>query len=181
MPAELEYFRAGFNIEQFRLLDWAHVVNINKQDDSLLINKSLVLNVLVRLNMVLQQFRRVDKNYRELQNPLLTDEPAAIHVLNTPPYSPTRPTSSETSGFDSKFQSRFPQSNALLGDSLDWVTKTGTFPNQLVWANWKTSKVEALIFQLSAFNDFMRQMLKDDQISDANGPVLFWIGSVFQF
>ncbi len=165
MPAELQYLRAGLNMEKFRLLDWAHVVKIKMQDDSLLIdNKPLVLDVLDQLNKALQQFGRVDKNYRELQNPLLIDGPPATAVLDTPPYSPTEPTSPRISGVDSEFQSRFPQSDALLRDSLDWVKKTGTFPKQLAWANWDTTKVEDLIFKLSAVNDFMHKMLKDNQI-----------------
>ena len=76
MPAEFQYLRVRLKTEQYRLLDWAHVVQLDEQDDHLLISnasKGLLLDVLDQQNKLLQQFGRVDEKYKRLRRPLLTD------------------------------------------------------------------------------------------------------------
>lgn len=168
MPAEFQYLRVRLKTEQYRLLDWAHVVQLDEQDDHLLISnasKGLLLDVLDQQNKLLQQFGRVDEKYKRLRRPLLTDIEEPNGVLPDPPaYSPAEPISPGISRVDSEFQSRFPQSEALLRKSLDWAKKTRTFPKRLAWASWDKTKVETLILKLSAFNDFMREMLNASQL-----------------
>lgn len=169
MPREFQYLRVRLKTEQYRLLDWAHVVQLDEQDDRLLISKAskgLLLDVLDQQNKLLQQFGKVDDKYRRLRSPLLVEIEEADSVLSEPPaYSPvTDPVPPGINRADSEFQSRFPQSEMLLRKSLEWAKKTRTFPRRLKWASFDKSKVETLILKLTALNDFMREMLNASQL-----------------
>jgi hypothetical protein len=173
MPKEFQYLRVRLKTEQYRLLDWAHVVQLDERDERLLISnasKGNLLDVLDQQNRLLQAFGKVDEKYRKLRKPLLIDaEELTGELPNPPPYSPaTSPLERTTpNGFhrvDSEFQSRFPQSEALMKKALGWARQSRTFPKRLAWASWDKTKVEQLILKLTAFNDFMREMLNTSQL-----------------
>lgn len=176
MPKEFQYLRVRLKTEQYRLLDWAHVVQLDEQDDRLLISnasKGTLLDVLDQQNKLLQAFGKVDEKYKRLRKPLLTDaEEFTGELPNPPPYTPETSPSEPTSPngipgitrADTNFQSRFPQSELLMKKALSWASQTRTYPKRLAWASWDKTKVEQLILKLTAFNDFMREMLNQSQL-----------------
>ncbi|KAF2190936.1 hypothetical protein K469DRAFT_359701 [Zopfia rhizophila CBS 207.26] len=167
MPSDCQYLRVRLKTEQYRLLDWAHVVQLDEQDDNLLISnssKGLLLDVLDQQRKLLAQFGRLDDKYKKLTRPLLVDEVETNGVLPDPPaYSPTE-TSPTIKRVDSDFHNRFPQSEALLKKSLDWARKSKTYPRRLKWAIFDKTKMETLVLKLTSFNDFMREMLNATQL-----------------
>ncbi|KAF2263802.1 hypothetical protein CC78DRAFT_518082 [Lojkania enalia] len=171
MPSDSQYLRVRLKTEQYRLLDWADVVQLDEQDDKLLISnasKGLLLDVLDQQRRLLHQFGRLDEKYKKLAKPLLVDaEEANNGVLPSPPaYSPAEDKSPALQRVDTDFQNRFPQSEALLKKSLDFTMKSREFPRRLKWAIFDKAKMEHLVLKLTSFNDFMREMLTQTQLEN---------------
>ncbi|KAF2841113.1 hypothetical protein M501DRAFT_1000270 [Patellaria atrata CBS 101060] len=180
MPKEFQYLRVRMKTEQYRLLDWAHVANLSENEDDLLISnasKSLLLDVLHQKEQLVNRFGKYDEKYKPLRKPLLTDDSDVYNVSNThaddpPAYSavkPDSPTSPDTvnsglSRSETNLQKRFPQSETLFMRSLDLMDATRKYPKRLKWASWDKQKVEALLIKLSALNDFMMELLNNQQL-----------------
>jgi hypothetical protein len=168
MPSDCQYLRVRLKTEQYRLLDWAHVVRLDETDENLLISnssKGLLLDVLDQQRRLLHQFGRLDEKYKKLSRPLLVDSEEANGVLpSPPPYTPAEDEKHTIQRQDSDFQHRFPQSEALLSKSLAWASKSREVPRRLKWATFDKTKMETLVLKLSGFNDFMREMLNSSQI-----------------
>ena len=59
MPKEFQYLRVRMKTEQYRLLDWAHVAQLNEHDEELLISnafRALLLDVLDQKERLLRRF-----------------------------------------------------------------------------------------------------------------------------
>ncbi|KAF2731817.1 hypothetical protein EJ04DRAFT_578805 [Polyplosphaeria fusca] len=169
MPEECQYLRVRLKTEQYRLLDWAEVVQLDEQDDRMLISnssKGLLLDVLDQQRRLLHQYGRLDDKYKKLSKPLLSDAQEAKNgVLPDPPaYSETDEKSPTLQRTESDFQSRFPSSEALLKKSLDFARKSQGVPRRLKWVVFDKAKFENLVLRLTSFNDFMREMLNSAQL-----------------
>ncbi|KAF2712386.1 hypothetical protein K504DRAFT_464482 [Pleomassaria siparia CBS 279.74] len=169
MPSDCQHLRVRFKTEQYRLLNWADVVKIEETDDHLLISttsRGLLLDVLEQQRVLLHHFGRVDDKYKKLSKPLLVEyEEGSNGVLPDPPaYSDESERSPTAQRVDSGFQSRFPQSEALLKKSLAWAKRSREYPRRLKWASIDKGKMEMLVHKLSSFNDFMSEMLNNAQL-----------------
>lgn len=168
MPEACQYLRVRLKTEQYRLLDWAHIVQLDETDDTLLIsnaNKGLLLDVLDQQRRLLHQFGRLDEKYKKLSKPLLVDYAEANDgaLPAPPPYSPGSPTVSRV---NSDFQRRFPQSEALLNKSIEWTKKAAGYPRRYKWIAFDKTKMETLVLKLASLNDFMQDMLNSAQLKD---------------
>ena len=166
MPENCQHLRVRLKTEEYRLLDWADVVQLDEQDDKLLIsnaNKGLLLDILDQQYRLLHQFGRLDDKYKRLSKPLLIDLVDANGNLQDPP-NYTEAASPSVRRVDSDFQKRFPQSEVLLKKSLQWAKNSKTFPRKLKWAVFDKTKMETLVLKLTSFNDFMREMLNTNQL-----------------
>ncbi|KAF2687144.1 hypothetical protein K458DRAFT_186425 [Lentithecium fluviatile CBS 122367] len=165
MPSDCQYLRVRLKTEQYRLLDWASVVQLDETDDTLLISnssKGLLLDVLDQQRRLLHQFGRLDDKYKKLSKPLLVDFAEENGVLPNPPaYSPKDESLQRA---ESGFQKRWPQGEELLRKSLDWAKKSGGVPRKLKWATFDKGKLENLVLKLAGFNDFMSEMLNSAQL-----------------
>ncbi|KAF2115727.1 prion-inhibition and propagation-domain-containing protein [Lophiotrema nucula] len=168
MPSDCQYLRVRLKTEQYRLLDWAEIVQLDEQDEKLLISnssKGLLLDVLDQQRRLLHQFGRLDEKYKKLSKPLLVDEAEATGDLpNPPPYSPTEEKSPTLQRQDTDFANRFPQAESLLKKSLEFAQKSGQFPRRFKWATFDRAKFENLVLKLTSFNDFMSDMLNHNQL-----------------
>lgn len=171
MPSDCQHLRVRLKTEQYRLLDWAHVVRLDETDDYLLISnssKGLLLDVLDQQRKLLFQYGRLDDKHKKLSKPLLVDaeednngtlpQPPAYSILQQDEKTPN------ISRVDSDFQCRFPQSEALLKKSLAFASRSREFPTRLKWALFDKGKMENLVLKLAGFNDFMREMLNQSQL-----------------
>jgi hypothetical protein len=168
MPSDCQYLRVRLKTEQYRLLDWASVVQLDETDDSLLISnssKGLLLDVLDQQRRLLHQFGRLDDKYKKLSKPLLVDyaEEHDGQLPDPPAYSP-KAESPTVQRVDSDFRKRFPQSQYLLKKSMDWARKSASAPRKFKWASFDKAKMENLVLKLNSFNDFMREMLNSAQL-----------------
>jgi hypothetical protein len=169
MPGDCQYLRVRLKTEQYRLLDWASVVQLDETDDTLLISnssKGLLLDVLDQQRRLLHQFGRLDDKYKKLSKPLLVDfEEQHNGVLPDPPaYSSTAKDEGPGMQRADSFQQRFPQSEKLLRKSMEWAKKSAGVPRKLKWATFDKAKMENLVLKLNSFNDFMREMLNSAQL-----------------
>ncbi|KAF2865993.1 prion-inhibition and propagation-domain-containing protein [Massariosphaeria phaeospora] len=168
MPSDCQYLRVRLKTEQYRLLDWAHVVRLEETDDHLLISnasKGLLLDVLDQQRRLFEQFGRLDDKYKKLTKPLLVEAAEENGLLlDAPASSHTEPRSPTVGRVDSDFQRRFPQSERLLDKSLAWAKKGAAFPRKMKWASFDKAKMENLVLKLASFNDFMRDMLNTHQL-----------------
>ncbi|KAF2761380.1 hypothetical protein EJ05DRAFT_262959 [Pseudovirgaria hyperparasitica] len=164
MPREFQYLRVRLKTEQYRLLDWAEVANLDEQDEGLLISnhsKGLLIDVLDQQKQALDRFGRIDERHQALRHPLVSDMPADTNVEPTSPDEEPRMSLERA---DTTFEGRFPRSQKLLTKSLAWAQSARTYPRRLQWASWDKQKVETLIIKLTALNDFMRELLNHNQL-----------------
>jgi hypothetical protein len=167
MPKEFQYLRVCLKTEQYRLLDWAHVAQLDVQDEGLLISnasKGLLIDVLDQQDRLLKRFGRFDDRYQLLRRPLISDDLDENGEVAERPTSPTEKAGTALVRAESSFQSRFPQSEVLLKKALEWAKSSRTYPARLRWASWDKERVEGLIRKLSALNDFMRELLNSTQL-----------------
>jgi hypothetical protein len=167
MPSDCQHLRVRLKTEQYRLLDWAHVIKLDETDEKLLISnatKGLLLDVLDQQSQLLLQFGRLDEKYKKLSKPLLVDAAEENGTLPDPPAYSETAKSPTIARVDSDFQRRFPQSEVLLSKSLAWAKKSRQFPRRLKWATFDKNKIEQLVLKLSSFNDYMREMLNTQQL-----------------
>ncbi|ORY14767.1 prion-inhibition and propagation-domain-containing protein [Clohesyomyces aquaticus] len=169
MPSDYQYLRVRLKTEQYRLLDWAHVVQLDEQDENLLISnssKGLLLDVLDQKRRLLYQFGRLDGKYKRMSKPLLVDSEEANNgvTLEPPEYSEMSPTVQRV---NSDFDKRFPQSEVLLKKSLEFVKRSGeNTARRLKWASFDSAKMEGLILKVSTLNDYMRELLNSTQLQN---------------
>ncbi|PVH93348.1 hypothetical protein DM02DRAFT_229105 [Periconia macrospinosa] len=171
-PSDCQYLRVRLKTEQYRLLDWAEVVQLDTTDDKLLISnssKGLLLDILDQKRRLLFQFGRYDDKYRELGKPLLVAEDGS-DITDT---QPTNSTASKKENpprmirKNSDFQVQFPGSTTLLQKSLEYARKTKSSQIRSVrWVTFDKKKFEKLIWKLATFNDFMREMLSTIQLDN---------------
>ena len=195
MPSDLQYLRVRLKTEQYRLLDWADVVQLDVNDDSLLIgnsSKGLLLDVLDQQRRLLGAFGRLSNKYKKLARPLLVEDTEPNPTIPVPPQpsneailppavttpAPSEPdkpaiteaTSSKVdtswSKVSSEAQVRFPRSEYLMRKSLKWASTFYVAPRRLRWVMANKLALENLISKLSAFNDFMREMLNSAQLKN---------------
>jgi hypothetical protein len=171
MPKEFQYLRIAIKAEQFRLLNWAEVVQLNEFDENLLIakaNKQVLLDALEQQKNLLMSFGRVDEKYRLLRRPLLSDE-FSLEVYGgnevPPAYESTGPNSGVRRA-QSAFQNRFPQSEQLLQKSLAYVERHQKYPMKLKWALFDKTKVEELVRKITGINDYMNDLLTMQQLDE---------------
>jgi hypothetical protein len=172
MPSDCQHLRVRLKTEQYRLLDWASVVQLDETDDTLLISnssKGLLLDVLDQQRRLLHQFGRLDEKYKKLSKPLLVDyeDGSDARFPEGPMYDKVQVVRDESTGVqrvDSDFRSRFPQGQHLLQKSMDWARKTNSIPRKFKWATFDKAKMEILVLKLGGFNDFMREMLNSAQL-----------------
>ncbi|KAF2457994.1 prion-inhibition and propagation-domain-containing protein [Lineolata rhizophorae] len=178
MPKEWHHLRIRLKTEQYRLIDWAHVAQLDEAGDKLLISnasKGLFLDVLDEQQKLLLGFGKYDERHKKFSRPMLVElaEEAGGAIPGPPPYNsdgydggdsgPCSPTIARAETGD--IQKRFPQSEELLQKSLAFMDKTRLFPKRLRWALWDQSKVETLIAKLSCLNDFLKELLDRRQLA----------------
>ncbi|KAF2473058.1 uncharacterized protein BDR25DRAFT_282262 [Lindgomyces ingoldianus] len=168
MPSDCQYLRVRLKTEQYRLLDWAHIVQLDEQDENILISnssKGLLLDVLDQKRRLLHQFGRLDDKYKKLSKPLLVDSQEANNgVFPDPPaYSP-KEMSPTIERVNSEFDKRFPQSEILLQKSLFLASRSREYPRRLKWALFDKAKMESLIHKVTTLNDYMRELLNSTQL-----------------
>lgn len=173
MPKEFQYLRVRIKTEQYRLLDWAHVAQLNEREEDLLIgsaNKPMLIDVLDQQQRLLLRFGRYDEEYRQLRRPLLSDGVEDVtdsdRLIDGPSTKPDSPTESKFSvkRVQTDFQQRFPQTEELMSKALRFMEGSRRFPKKLAWASWDKEKVERLILKLTALNDFMGKLLNSRQL-----------------
>jgi len=170
MPKEFQYLRVAIKTEQCRLLDWADVVHLNEEEESLLIaeaNKHILNDVLEQQNKLLLSFGRLDEKYRPLRKPLISDD--TVDVLGRDEKPPAYSADESHVGFkrvEPAFQNRFPQSEKLLQKSLAYVERTQRYPARLKWALFDKAKVEELVRKISRMNDYLSDLLTSQQLQE---------------
>ncbi|KAH0548316.1 hypothetical protein GP486_007991, partial [Trichoglossum hirsutum] len=157
MPQKYEYLMVRLKTEQHRLLDWARVAGISEIEGTLsksvaLLNRQLLLDILHQKEALLLSFGKLDSRYQKvLKEPLLVDE----HPQNPEMQQLTRRGS---------FQNRFPgRRDPLLEKALTFVEKTRRYPTKLRWATFDQEKFENLLVKLNHFNNFMKELLDEQQ------------------
>lgn len=153
LDKDFQFFRVRFKSEQYRLLDWAKIVQLGEDDESLAIpkaNRALLLDVLDQQSRLIFRFGRLDERLRPLPKPLLVNEEPGIE--------------DGLEEGDGEVQSRFPAANALLRKSLSFVQRTSRLPTALRWAIADKAKIEELLGRLTALNDSLDQFLSNHQM-----------------
>lgn len=166
MPKEFHYLCVRLKTEEYRLLDWAHVAQLDGHDENLLISnasKGLLIDVLDQQDRLLQRFGRYDEKYKVLRRPLICEDDEAQD--DPPAYTDNyEPANKTVTRAETSFQSRFPHSEMLMTKALGSATSFRHYPKRLRWAAWDKSKLEALIGKLTSLNDFMRELLNSSQL-----------------
>src|SRR5262245_43292591 len=97
MPKEYNYLRARIKTEQCRLLDWAHVANLDEDETHLRIraSPSHLANLLRQQEQLLFSFGKLEGRYKPLKKPLLKDvddnEAGDLPALPAPDESSSSP------------------------------------------------------------------------------------------
>jgi hypothetical protein len=155
-----QFFRIRFKTEQYRLLDWAAIVKLSEDDDSLLISRAsrqILLDVLDQQCRLMLRFGRLDDRLRALTNPLLCEEA----VLDK---SSTADVDWETAAISEPLQSRFPSTNQLLNKALSFIHQTSKYPTRLRWAITDKGKIEEILQKLTTLNDYLHELLNGQQL-----------------
>ncbi|KAI1390557.1 uncharacterized protein F4822DRAFT_441910 [Hypoxylon trugodes] len=150
LPREYEYMRVRLKTEQFRLLDWAHIVKISEDDDNLsagTAERGVFLEVLQQQQKLLFRFAQ----YGERLEPLAT------------PTAP-EPKLQASSADATSHHVRFPQSKDLLQKALLYIHTTRNLPGRLRWVVHDKAKIDTLLGKLADLNNFLTEFLNKNQV-----------------
>ncbi|KAJ6083642.1 protein kinase catalytic domain-containing protein [Penicillium canescens] len=149
MPAQFHYLRVRLKTEQHRLLNWAEVVNLTEQNESLCgtlrLNEVLVQEVLREQEAILAGFWKLGHPYR-----FLVDDGKAGFL-------------SDAAG-ELAFQERFPHAKSSLETrALRCIEAMRRYPVRIRWAAFDRERFETSLAQLGALNDAMKSLLDSQQ------------------
>ncbi|KAI1420584.1 prion-inhibition and propagation-domain-containing protein [Xylaria sp. FL1777] len=149
MPKEYEHLRVRLKTEQFRLLDWARIVQVSEDDSSLIIGtagRGMVHDVLHQQQELLFRFVDYNKNLVAIQG---LDPPASQAQTSNAGTGP--------SGV------RFPESEDLLQRALSYIHATRTLPKRLRWVAHQKPKMDILLGKITNLNNFLAELLDRNQ------------------
>jgi hypothetical protein len=177
MPKQFQYLRVAIKTEEARLLNWAHIVQLDEREDSLLIaqaNKQQLLDILEEQRKLLNRFGRYDEKYKPLRRPLIEEASTqsrvnTINTIDEDNGSSTRlddHSAGTLKRAGSTFQDRFPKSEKLLQKALQYVKSTQHSPAGLQWALFDKTATEELVNKLKSMKDYMEGFLTAGQMSE---------------
>jgi hypothetical protein len=171
MPKEYQYLRVAIKTEESRLLNWAHIAQLDEREENLLIaqaNKQLLLDVLEEQRKLLMRFGKFDEKYKPLGRPLIQDDfsVAITGPHDVPPAYSDEDPARALKRAGTSFQNRFPRSEKLLSKALECVKSTQKYPAGLKWATFDREAVEQLVHRLKAMNDYMGSLLTQQQLGE---------------
>ncbi|GAW18465.1 hypothetical protein ANO14919_079410 [Xylariales sp. No.14919] len=146
MPEDCEHIRVRLKTEQFRLLDWARIIQISEDDSTLVIGtagRGLLLEVLHQQQELLLSFAHYEKQLTPITEPFI---------------SQTRDGNRDSSHV------HFPESEDLLQRALSYIHATRNLPKRLRWVVHHKPKVEVLLGKLTNLNDFLAEFLDRNQV-----------------
>jgi hypothetical protein len=159
LESEYGYIRVQFQIQQFRLLNWARIARVTEGGQGFFLgsaNRGLVLDILEQQSILLFQFGRYDARAAPLATPIIVEERSHSNK------SVKTPTQDGTSSRADLV--RFPQSEELLKTALSYIEKTRNFPKRLRWAALDKKKMDTLLGKLSNLNDILENTLSSDKM-----------------
>jgi hypothetical protein len=131
-------------------------------EEQLLLNhmsRGLIMDILHQQQKLLASFGRLDKRYGKLRTPLLQEQTEPF-VIDSNLLLENGGSMSE----DSKRSVQFPPAEELVKKALNWLQNSRDVPKRIRWASWDHKKMEALIANLSDFNDKMHGALDRAQM-----------------
>jgi hypothetical protein len=149
-------------IEQHRLINWAKLVRLDYRDDQLVLNnmsKGLIMGILEQQQKLLYTFGRLNKNYKQLPNPLLEERPEQFRPQLDQLLLQDR-ASADAAAL------RFPQTEELLQKALAFSSRFTEVPKRLRWAALDKGKMDGLVANLAHFNDKMHEALDKAQMEN---------------
>jgi hypothetical protein len=150
MPKECEHLRVRLKTEQFRLLDWARVIQISEDDSNLTIGtegRGMLLEVLHQQQELLFRFARYDK-----------------HLTAITDSAGSRSNAQASNAESDSSHVRFPESEDLLQRALSYIHATRNFPKRLRWVVHDKPNVEILLGKLTGLNNFLAESLNQNQV-----------------
>jgi len=160
MPKDLQYLRVRFKAEQYRILDWANVVQLTESDDSLVIgraHKAMLMDILEQQRLLLLEFGRYDERHKKLTRQLIVEE---TDTLSADAARAPSARQLEEAGF----QVKFPHTAPLMSRCLKYAESTRVLPSRLRWVTCDKAKMENLVAQLSKLNDLLKELLNSSQL-----------------
>ncbi|KAK7917989.1 hypothetical protein PG985_009863 [Apiospora marii] len=158
-----QYLHIRFKAEQYKLLDWADIVGLSEDDETLVFSpqgKSTILEILDQQHRLLLRFGRLDSRLRPLVQPLVEEKAETDKDLTA---------GEKYFEFAAEgHQTQFPQSNPLLQKALRHVRATAKYPARLRWAISDKKSVEELLDKLKLLNDSLHQLLSNQQLETLN-------------
>ncbi|KAK8057861.1 hypothetical protein PG996_011798 [Apiospora saccharicola] len=158
-----QYLHIRFKAEQYKLLDWANIVGLSEDDETLAFSpqgKATILEILDQQHRLLLRFGRLDNRLRPLAQPLVEEKAETDKDLS----AGEKYQESATEGHETQF----PQSNPLLRKALLHVRATAKYPARLRWAISDKKSVEELLDKLKLLNDSLHQLLSTQQLETLN-------------
>jgi hypothetical protein len=149
-------------IEEHRLINWAKLVRLDYRDDQLVLNnmsKGLIMGILEQQQKLLYTFGRLNKNYKQLPNPLLEERPEQFRPQLDQLLLQDR-ASADAAAL------RFPQTEELLQKALAFSSRFTEVPKRLRWAALDKGKMDGLVANLAHFNDKMHEALDKAQMEN---------------
>jgi hypothetical protein len=152
LPAEYHYVRTRLEIEQARLLDWGRFIGISETECSLPIGRAsrgAVLEVLEQQHDLLLKFGQYDNRLKPIQKPLLVElrEGARDHKQEGSTVY-------------------LPHLQDLRLRALSYATTARSLPHRLRWVVCDKTKIEAFLCKLTAFNNFLMELLDRHQFDE---------------
>lgn len=171
MPKKHQYLRVAIKTEEFRLLNWAHVAQLDEREENLVIaqaNKQILLDVLEEQMKLLKRFEKLDGKYQPLSLPLIQDV-MSIAITGPDDGPPAYAEDGPEPMFKragSTFQNRFPRSEKLFSKALACVKSTQQLPAGLKWATFDKEAMKEFVTRLGVMNDYLESMLTQQQMSE---------------
>lgn len=156
-----QFLRVRFKTEQYRLLDWADIVELSEDEATLTLSqaiKPILLDILDQQCQLMLRYGRVDARLRPLTHPFIHEESGQVE--DAPAGGP------ETSLTD-----RFPSTRPLLMKSLNYIQATRRYPARLRWAISDKAKLEEILSKLTTLNNSLDQLLTGQQMQSLHENV----------
>lgn len=159
---DAEHLLIRFKIEELRLVNWAKTVQLDYTDERLLLNdmsRGWMIDILFQQQKLLASFSCVGTRYEHIRKPLFQEQ-AESFVIASDKLLENGSGMSE----HSNQTVQFPVAEKLVTKALKWLNQSGNVPNRIRWAAWDGEKMEALIHNLSGYNDRMHSALDQAQV-----------------